>query len=583
MNYQLINPRDYRLTNLEQVLSNRGITPENLHRFKYPTVDELYDPLLLEHMREGAQLLIRHIERGSKIFMQIDPDTDGYTSSAVLLNYLNDLFPYYTQNNIVYRIHLGKEHGLLAETVPDNVKLVIAPDSASNDVEQVNALWARGIDVLILDHHHADNYLEHAVVINNQMCDYPNKTLSGAGVVWKFCCYLDSLIGTNYAEKYYDLAATGIMADVMPLTELETRYIIMRGMEEFKNPLLRTMVEKDNFHFGGQNLTPFNITWYIAPYINAISRSGTMEEKQVVFESMIEYLAYQQIPSTKRGCAGQYETRVEQAVRACSNAKNRQTKAVESAMEAIYDIIEKDKLLDNKIIAVKLNPKYAVEKNLTGLAANQLLSQYNRPILILNKVEEDGKIFWRGSGRGYDKANLEGLRELLEESGLTEYSSGHSSAFGTSIPDENYDELVKYVNEAYKDFNCAPIYIVDLIWQGDEINSYLFAEIANEEKLWGKACEDPVIAIENLRLTGDQIRLFGLDKGKPTLNIALPDGSSIVKFKSSEEEYNLLHSDLGYVIINAIGTCAKNVWNGNISYQFKITDYELVEKQDYYF
>lgn len=63
-------------------------------------------------------------------------------------------------------------------------------------------------------------------------------------------------------------------------------------MKQFENPLLKTMVEKDDFHFGGQALTPFNITWYIAPYINAISRSGTMAEKQVVFESMIEYLAY---------------------------------------------------------------------------------------------------------------------------------------------------------------------------------------------------------------------------------------------------------------------------------------------------
>lgn len=171
----------------------------------------------------------------------------------------------------------------------------------------------------------------------------------------------------------------------------------------------------------------------------------------------------------------------------------------------------------------------------------------------------------------------------MEKSELTEFSSGHQSAFGTSIPNENYDELVQYINKAYKDFNCSPIYMVDLIWQGDEVKSEMLAEIANEEKIWGKGVEDPIIAIENLRLTGNQVRLFGLEKGKPTLNIILPDGSSIVKFKSSEEEYNLLHSDLGYVIINAVGTCAKNDWNGNTSYQFKLLDYEIVEKQDYYF
>lgn len=93
---------------------------------------------------------------------------------------------------------------------------------------------------------------------------------------------------------------------------------------------------------------------------------------------------------------------MEQAVRACNNAKNRQTKAVDSAMEAIYEIVENEKLLENKVIAVKLDPKYAVEKNLTGLVANKLLSEYNRPVLILNKVVENEKVYWRGSGRGYD-------------------------------------------------------------------------------------------------------------------------------------------------------------------------------------
>lgn len=159
----------------------------------------------------------------------------------------------------------------------------------------------------------------------------------------------------------------------------------------------------------------------------------------------------------------------------------------------------------------------------------------------------------------------------------------HTSAFGTSISDENYDKLVQYINKAYQDFNCSPTYMVDLVWQGDEVKSEMLAEIANEEKIWGKGVEDPIIAIENLRLTGNQVQLLGLSKGKPTLKFILPDGSSVVKFKSSEEEYNLLHSDLGYVIINAIGTCTKNIWNGNISYQFNLLDYDIIEKQNYYF
>lgn len=243
-------------------------------------------------MKEGAKMLISHIGRNDKIFVQVDADCDGYTSAAALINYLNYLFPHFVQTNITYRVHDGKQHGLLINTIPADVKLVIAPDSSSMDYEIHKQLKEMGIDVLILDHHEADYISKNACIINNQLCDYPNKTLSGAGIVYKFCSYIDNLLNVDYAEEIIDLVTVGIQADVMPLTELETRAITTKGMKEFKNPLLKTMVEKDKFHFEGQQLSPFNITWYIAPYINAISRSGTLQEKQVVFESMINFLAY---------------------------------------------------------------------------------------------------------------------------------------------------------------------------------------------------------------------------------------------------------------------------------------------------
>ena len=581
MRYQLIAPRDETLSAVEQVLFNRGINPKDIDHFKYPSVNDLVNPEKLEHIKDGVAMLISHIERNDKIFIQVDSDCDGYTSSAILINYLNCLFPHYVQTQISYRIHDGKQHGLLTDTIPSDVKLVIAPDASSNDYEQHKELHDRGIDVLVIDHHEAEKYSEYACVINNQMCDYPTKSLSGAGVVYKFCSYIDQLLGYDYANDYIDLATVGIIADVMDLRDYEIREIILRGMQGFRNPLLKAMVAKDKFHFEGKQLTPFNIAWYIAPYINAITRSATEQEKLVVFESMIEYLAYKTIPSTKRGCKGQNETRVEQAVRTCANVKNRQSKAKENASDAVFQTIKDENLLEHKILAIRLDPKYAADKNLTGLIANGLLDLYCRPVLILNKVEEEGKVYWQGSGRGYDKANLGSLRDLLESSGLVQYAQGHAMAFGVSIPEENYDALVQYVDEAYKDFDCSPVYSVDLIWDGaKDLSSHAFAEIADEEKIWGKGVEDPLIAIENFRIYGNQLRLFGLDKGKPTLNIQLDDGSSLVKFKSSEEEYELLHSDLGYVIINAVGTCTRSIWGIP---QFNIQDYEIIGRNDYYF
>ena len=60
-----------------------------------------------------------------------------------------------------------------------------------------------------------------------------------------------------------------------------------------------------------EGVTPFGVAFYIAPYVNATIRVGTQEEKMLMFESMLDFKAYDRIPSTKRGAYGQMETRVE--------------------------------------------------------------------------------------------------------------------------------------------------------------------------------------------------------------------------------------------------------------------------------
>lgn len=118
------------LTAVEQVLANRGIKPENIEHYLNTTNKDILDPKLIMNMREGATMLIKHINQGNKILIQVDSDCDGYTSAATLINYLNCLFPSFVQNNIYYRIHTGKQHGIILDTIPADVKLVICPDSS---------------------------------------------------------------------------------------------------------------------------------------------------------------------------------------------------------------------------------------------------------------------------------------------------------------------------------------------------------------------------------------------------------------------------------------------------------------------
>ena len=91
-----------------------------------------------------------------------------------------------------------------------NFDLILIPDAGSNDYEAHAALKNKNIDTIILDHHLADKISDDAIVINNQLSDYPNKELSGVGVVYQFCRYIDEKMQTNYADYYLDLVALGL-------------------------------------------------------------------------------------------------------------------------------------------------------------------------------------------------------------------------------------------------------------------------------------------------------------------------------------------------------------------------------------
>jgi hypothetical protein len=70
------------------------------------------------------------------------------------------------------------------------------------------------------------------------------------------------------------------------------------------------MAKRNEFSIG-DTLTPIGAAFYIVPLVNAVTRVGSMEEKILLFESMLTWKAYEEIPSTKRGAKGTYETRVE--------------------------------------------------------------------------------------------------------------------------------------------------------------------------------------------------------------------------------------------------------------------------------
>ena len=601
MKYQLIKPINPEYSTIEQILTNRGIPRDEVYHYLNTTDDDISSPLDLgeKSLNAAAQSIIQHISSKDKMLVICDCDCDGFTSAALLINYLYDLFPNYIETDLKWFVHEDKQHGL--EDVMDYInshdfKLVIVPDAGSNDYEYHQFLQKKGIDVIVLDHHLADETSPYAIVVNNQLCDYENKELSGVGVVYQFCRFIDEKMKTNFADEYLDLVALGLTGDMMSLTSIETKHLINKGFEpnNIKNPYIYEMWQKNKFKLG-EHITSIDAAFYIVPMVNAVQRSGTIEEKELLFKSMLKYEAFEIIPSTKRGCKGQTEKLVEQAVRMSTNVKNRQTRAQDASMEYLENKIEKENMMNRKVLLFTLEPG-KVDKNIAGLIANKISAKYQRPCCMLTKtevlddsIENNGlfnsyiyKTVYQGSARGYEMSGITNFKDICDETGCVNWTAGHQNAFGISIDEDRIEEFLEKTDMALVNMASEPVYYVDYIYNGADVNPQDILEISNLSDLWGKDMDEAMVAVKDIKISKELVVVYR--KTSNTLKITLPNKVSLMKFNATDEECEMLEDQTGaYIQMDIVGKCHKNEWLGNITPQIFIEDWEITGQGKYLF
>ena len=584
MKIKLINIPDKNLKATEQILINRGVKLADAHHYLNTTDADINDPLEFgqDKMSQAARAVAACIAQEKRMLVVVDCDCDGFTSSAIFINYLHDLFPSYTENYVDWFLHSGKQHGLSDLKLEDHSEygLIVAPDAASNDYDLHLEFSYKNLPVLVLDHHEAEFDSPNAIVINNQLCDYPNKHLSGAGVTWQFCRYMDIIMETNHADKYLDLVALGNTADMMSLKELETKHLITKGFKEenIHNPFIRGMADKNAFTLGPK-ITSMGAAFYIAPFVNAMVRSGEKEEKEILFQSMLNFKAYEKILSNKRGHKpGEMENLVTQALRTATNVKNRQTRVEDATIEKLESLIEKRNLLDHKVLLFLLEPGQ-VDRNVAGLIANKFMAKYQRPCCILTKVTDatmtsGAEISYQGSARGCDLAGITEFKDTCESTGLTLYQTGHQGAFGLGIAAENIDAFIQKTDELLADMSTEPVYYVDYIFDNTAIDPQAILDIACLDDLWGKDMDEPYVAIKGLKVKKEMVTVYR--KKDNTLKITLPNHLSIMLFKASDDLCDMLqNNNPGYYTFDIVGRCVANDWNGFVSPQIKIKDFDI--------
>ena len=557
MKYKLIGENDFTFGLTQQIGKNRGV--ENIDALLSVSEKDCFSPFKLENMQQAVGMLKKHQHKNSKVHIIVDADCDGACSATIMYLYLKKC----GFSNVTWNNHPKKIHGIFFEELKSfEFDLLIVPDAGSSDYEQIEILSSRGVDVLVIDHHEAPKYSEHAVTINPKMCDYPNKEMCGAGVVYKVCEAFDLAEMTNYAPEFLDLVALGTIADMMDTRIPETRYFCTEGLKKVKNKMFKSIIDKQKFKMG-DDLTIIGVQFYIAPLINSVFRSGTKEELDKMFTGFIT-TELVEVDYQKRGAGLVKVLLQEDIAREIGNIKVRQDKNKGKLMGPILDIARNQS--EDKIHI--LDVSNVEDPEMLGLIANDVAKRQQRPALILTKAK-DGLL--RGSARNYGKFEIDNLKSFLMPFSF-ESLQGHENAFGVSLKAENLDSVREEIKLATRDISVEETFYIDFIVSPKDLTKKFIREIDKMKPLWGNSFEEAYILVKGVTCSDAQIN------EKRTMLSWTDKNLKYVIFNPTEKQIeDLLDKSLECDIIGRVGT---NEWNGTTTEQVVISDLEVKEMKE---
>lgn len=574
-NYKLIDGSLNDVENIQKtILLNRGV--ENWERYLNLKSDCIHDYSLLKNLDKAIDLMKNYLDvynQGKHIHIIVDCDVDGYGSGSMIYRYLKKI----GFKNITYSLHTKKQHGITDDIViPENCDLLIIPDAGSNDIEQCKNLKEKGVDIIILDHHQCDKENSYAIVVNNQMCDYPNKNFCGAGIVYKFLKALDDELWTDYADEMLDINALCNISDVMDMRELETRYYVNLGLNKIRSKLFKALIEEQSYSMKDVvNIT--SVQFYITPILNAMIRVGNQDDKDLLFRAFIE--TDEVFKYKKRGETEEVDEDIyKRAARLCNNAKGRQSKEVQKGVINIEECVEKQGLDRNKVMFINVSDILA--DTLTGLAAIKIAEKYNKPCVLLRRKtpREDG-LFYGGSCRNFDYSPIHDLKNFLEGTGQFEFVQGHPNAAGVSINRNNVKKAIEICDEELRNIDFTKTYQCDFDINCENLDISFVKEIDDLKWMFGQGIKEPLIHISNIPVSGADITIMG--KNSNSWKIIVNDDIAFVKFlvdKDNDEIINNYSKNQELTgTMNVISTASLNNYKGILTPQIIVKEYEFIK------
>jgi single-stranded-DNA-specific exonuclease len=414
-----------------------------------------HDPFLLGDMAGAAESIKSAIAAGQRICVHGDYDADGICATALAVLILRELGA-----DVVWHLPSRFEEGYgvqretLARLSEEGCGLVLTVDCGVTAVDEIREARARGLEVVVTDHHRPGESLPDCPVVATRPSEYPFPELCGTGVVYKLG---EALLGPGHEAltRHLDLVALATISDVVPLVD-ENRALALAGLRALartQKPGLQALMKAARVD--PARVDEGAVGFRLAPRINA---SGRLCRPGAALDLLL---------TEDRDEAGRLAHQLEEL--------NRERQGVEDRIlrEAFAKIDEWPEAKQRRRGYVLADEGW--HEGVIGIVASRLVERFHRPVVLIAGSGDE----WKGSGRSPGVFDLHG--GLAACSGHLERFGGHRAAAGLSIRPEEIeaftDAFAAHADSALSDDDLRPRTVVDAVVSGVELTLELCGQL----------------------------------------------------------------------------------------------------------
>src|SRR5436305_6733276 len=439
------------------VLVRRGYTDPAAARAFLAGEMPPHDPFLLGDMQLACDRIRAAVAEGRRICVHGDYDVDGISATTLAVLLLRELgaeVDWHLPSR--FDEGYGVNRATLERLADEGCGLVLTVDCGITAVDEIAEAKARGLEVIVTDHHRPGATLPDCPIVATRPSDYPFPELCGTGVVYKLGQALFG-VDSDIPKRHLDLVALATIADVVPLLD-ENRSLAIAGLRALartQKPGLQALmraagVDPATVDAGACGFRP-------GPRINAAGRLGHPR-------AALELLLTDDRDEAKR-------------LAESLEALNRERQAVEGRIlrEAVAQVEEWPEAKRARKAYVLAGADW--HEGVIGIVASRLVERYHRPVVLI----AGGEGSWKGSGRSIPSFDLHGA--LAACSSLLERWGGHRAAAGLSIDPERVEEFgaafAAHASGLLVEDDLRPVTHVDgVVARGTRLTLDLCAELA---------------------------------------------------------------------------------------------------------